>query len=74
LSGADLRNANLRDARLLGANLSKALYSKETEWDEDFDPPSVGAVKERRPFFLIEKLIAAFLRQKGSTRFNQRTG
>jgi uncharacterized protein YjbI with pentapeptide repeats len=71
LSGTDLRNANLRDAHLAGVNLSQAKYNQETEWDADFHPPSVGAVKERRMFGFIEKKFQAFLQRKGPTRFNE---
>jgi uncharacterized protein YjbI with pentapeptide repeats len=53
LEGANLSGANLRRAVLIGANLSKttltevrlewAIYSKETQWPQDFEPEKFGA-------------------------------
>lgn len=44
LGGADLRQANLRGARLRGAYLLDAIYDRDTQWPDDFNPAAHGAV------------------------------
>ena len=44
LQGADLRETNLGDASLSGADLERARYDDATKWREGFDPRSAKAV------------------------------
>jgi hypothetical protein len=72
MSRANLRGANYLLANLQNADLTKAIYNDKTQWDENFSPTAAGAVKEKRQFNFVERLVETFVREKGSTRFNEK--
>jgi uncharacterized protein YjbI with pentapeptide repeats len=48
MENASLNGANLRQAKLAGANLAKAVYDDRTQWDAGFDPAAAGAVVKKK--------------------------
>ena len=44
LKGADVRNSDLREVHLSGANFKDSIYNEQTIWPEGFDPKKAGAI------------------------------